>query len=144
MLLRNISHTLFVLILFTVICSSLYTDLSGVINLKPKKFKGRSQDSDNVWLVNFYTSLSQKSLKLARAYLEVAEKLKGRIHVGGLNCKDYQEFCAEFGYRDSPVIRYYPAGLKGDFATYNGKLDSDEIMKWALGNPPVDNEEPQA
>jgi protein disulfide-isomerase A6 len=90
---------------------SLY-ERSDVIDLNPTTFKSRVQDSDEVWLVEFYAPWCGHCKSLVPDYLKVAKALKGVVKVGAVNADEHRSLGSQFGVKGFPTIKLFGVNKK--------------------------------
>ncbi|XP_013389578.1 sulfhydryl oxidase 2-like [Lingula anatina] len=88
----------------------LYSENGPVTVLTGSNFKDTVPNSDNTWMVEFYSSWCGHCVRFAPTYLKVAQFVKGWrqvIRVGAVDCaQDYNTaLCKEYGIDMYPTIK---------------------------------------
>ncbi|XP_030242826.1 protein disulfide-isomerase A6 homolog isoform X2 [Drosophila navojoa] len=106
---------------------------SDVIELQPNDFKEQVLDSQDTWLVEFYTPWCPHCKNLAPEWIKVAKELKGKLKVGAVDASAHSELAAEYKVNGYPTIFYIPAQTEhaADAIEYKGsKRTAAGIIEW--------------
>jgi len=100
---------------------------SNVKKLTPNHFPDRT-DSKYTWIIHFYKKNNQQCYKLTEIFEKLAEKNKGMLRFGAIDCSEHEEFCARHKVFEHPTIMMFKGG-RGD--KYLGTVKAKPIQKWA-------------
>lgn len=112
----------FFLGLFFIIFTSayaLYPTSSDVVQLTASNFDRLVEQSDAVWVVEFFAPWCGHCKALVPEYTKAATALKGVVKVGAVNCDDEKSLAGRFGVRGFPTIKIFGADKKKPL-DYNG------------------------
>lgn len=107
--------------------SALYGKDSPVKTLSGKKFPGK--EANNEWLVEFYSTQDEKSVKFGSHYENIARDLSGKVKVGAVNCDKHAAFCRSMGAKHFPSFVYV---WEGKITKFDGELDEYLVYNFAI------------
>jgi len=102
----------------------------NVKKLTPNHFPDRT-DSKYTWIIHFFKKNNQQCYKLTEIFQKLAEKNKGMLRFGAIDCSEHEEFCARHKVFAHPTIMMFKGG-RGD--KYLGVVRAKPIQKWAKAN----------
>lgn len=120
--------------LFFIFFSSayaLYPSSSDVVSLTASNFDRLVEQSDAVWVVEFFAPWCGHCQALVPEYTKAATALKGVVKVGAVNCDDEKSLPGRFGVRGFPTIKIFGADKKKPL-DYNGARTAQGIVDSAL------------
>lgn len=113
-------------ILFTS-AYALYPSSSDVVMLTASNFDRLVEQSDAVWVVEFFAPWCGHCQALVPEYTKAATALKGVVKVGAVNCDDEKSLAGRFGVRGFPTIKIFGADKKKP-TDYNGARTAQVIF----------------
>ena len=112
---------------------NLFAKTSPVTSLRQGKFPGT--DAKNIWFVAFYAPWCGHCQQMKPAFEELAQRLRGFVRVGAVNCEKEQGLCAMEGVDSYPTLKMKKAGVS---TTYDGGgHGADQMREWVLDHLPV-------
>ena len=112
---------------------NLFAKTSPVTSLRQGKFPGT--DAKNIWFLAFYAPWCGHCQQMKPAFEELAQKLRGFVRVGAVNCEKEKGLCAMEGVDSYPTLKLKKAGVS---TTYDGGGHGAEQMReWVLDHLPV-------
>jgi len=117
-----------------------------VVTLTAANWDKETGSGKEVWAVEFYAPWCGHCKALAPVWAEAAEKLKGAVKFGAINCDDdaNRPVCAEFSVQGFPTIASVMGGK--ELKKYEGGRDVESIVNWGntlaekYGPPPDVNQ----
>ena len=120
--------------------SGFYGASSDVVNLGAADFDEKVRGSADLWLVEFYAPWCGHCKNLKPEWEQAATKLKGKVHVGAVDCTSHESLCGQFGVQGFPTIKFF-GSQKQEPEDYSGGRDAASIVafattKWSKMAPP--------
>ena len=109
----------------------MYPSSGDVVELTATNFQRLVEQSDNVWVVEFFAPWCGHCQQLVPEYKKAATALKGVVKVGAVNCDDHNSICGQFGVRGFPTIKIFGAS-KNTPTDFNGQRNAKGIAEAAL------------
>ncbi|XP_065834380.1 dnaJ homolog subfamily C member 10-like [Oscarella lobularis] len=94
----------------------------------------RSQQREEVWLIDFYAPWCGPCQQLIPVWNKVARILKEKARVAKVDCVSEDSLCQREGISSYPTMRLYPSGRTGTghYSDYSGWRDVNSIRAWAM------------
>jgi len=88
-----------------------------IVELDETNFEETVMESDEPWIVQFYTQKSRKSQATAQIFSDMATEVKGDIKVGKVEGSLYRKLAKEWEITEYPHMKFFPAdkSLAEDF-----------------------------
>ncbi|KAK9502734.1 hypothetical protein O3M35_011444 [Rhynocoris fuscipes] len=83
---------------------------SPVQELNPTLFKNAVASGDP-WLIDFYAPWCGHCVVFEPDFINIGQKLEGRISTGKVNCDKYYHLCQELSIPGYPTVRYFGVGI---------------------------------
>ncbi|EDW03773.1 GH10318 [Drosophila grimshawi] len=106
---------------------------SDVIELQTDDFAKQVLNSNEIWLVAFYTPYCKA---LTAEWIQAANELSGKgFKLGAMDVSKHMIKEKEYKFRDCLTIKYFPANtrLVSNAQDYHGKRNAADIISWAVG-----------
>lgn len=138
--------SLSVLILSCRHVAAVYGINGPVVILDDDGFKKNVSEGTEPWLVDFYQDNCGPCKEFAPEYSKTAEKLKGLVKVGVVDCGKSPETCSVAGLKTLPAVKFYSwERLKNPYngkwykdspVDYVGEMRAKKIIEFATGQLP--------
>lgn len=104
-----------------------------LVTLTSENFQEKIVDNPQPAIVEFYAPWCGHCKTLAPHYAKAADKLKGMVTFGTVDCTDQEELCGEYSVDGYPTLKVFE--MEADTPTdYQGPRDSSKgIAKYAKG-----------
>ncbi|TPX66536.1 hypothetical protein CcCBS67573_g07788 [Chytriomyces confervae] len=100
--------------------------LGTVFKLDSKNINSKLEES--AWIVKFYSPFCSHCIAFAPTWVEVAQKLKGTLNVGEVDCTVEKELCKKYEIMMFPSVVFIGAG---EPVTFKGTRTLDNLLKFA-------------
>ncbi|CAK1601248.1 unnamed protein product [Parnassius mnemosyne] len=111
--------------------NGLYHNDPYVITLSSGSFYAHL--TEGYHFVNFYSPFCPPCQNLADHWKKLAEKYKGIIKVGAVNCKYHNSFCYHnMRIGSYPTLLFYPNGKQGNYVYYRGEHTFGALEKFVM------------
>jgi len=101
---------------------------SDVVVLTESNFEQLT--SEGIWFVEFYAPWCGHCKKLAPTWEQLATQLKGKVHVGKVDCTVESNLARQFGIRGFPTLKMI---AEGDLREFKGERTLEGLAKFATG-----------
>ncbi|KAL0268318.1 UNVERIFIED_CONTAM: hypothetical protein PYX00_010310 [Menopon gallinae] len=120
-------------LIFTLIAAAkaLYPATSDVVLLNSGNFEKLVEQSESVWIVEFFAPWCGHCRALVPEYLKAATALKGFVKVGAVNCEEDKMLASRFDIRGYPTIKMFGADKKKPI-NYSGARTAEAIIDSAV------------
>ncbi|XP_022694430.1 protein disulfide-isomerase A6 homolog [Varroa jacobsoni] len=121
------------LLISVLICraAALYDSRDDVVELTDSNFRNRVQNSDEVWIVEFFAPWCGHCKNLAPEYKKAARALKGVVKIGAIDADQHKSIGGQYGIRGFPTIKIFIPGNSKPIE-YQGARTADGLVDAAL------------
>ena len=110
-----------------------YSKRSGVITLDASTFKSSVlEDTDNLWVVEFYAPWCGHCKALAPEYRKAAKALKSIAKLGAVDCDTEKELAGKYGVKGFPTIKIFGPETKRSPTDYQGQRTAQGLVNGVL------------
>lgn len=104
--------------------------LGKSISLTAESFQNLVTMSQEPWFIKFYAPWCGHCKAMAPNWIQLAKEMKGKLHIGEVNCDIETRLCKDVHLRGYPTILFFRGGERveydglrglGDFVTYANK-----------------------
>ncbi|CAH2076087.1 unnamed protein product, partial [Iphiclides podalirius] len=111
--------------------NGLYHNDPFVITLKSGTFFAHL--TEGYHFINFYSPFCPPCQNLVDHWTKLAEKYKGIVKVGAVNCKYHSAFCYHnMRISSYPTLLFYPNGKEGNFVYYRGEHTFQALEEFVI------------
>uniref|UniRef100_U5EMN8 Protein disulfide-isomerase A6 homolog n=1 Tax=Corethrella appendiculata TaxID=1370023 RepID=U5EMN8_9DIPT len=121
----------FILTIFSATTTALYSSSDDVVDLNPANFDRLVQQSDSVWVVEFYAPWCGHCKNLAPEFKKAATALKGVVKVGAINCDEHHSLCSQYSVQGFPTLKIFGASKTAP-TDFNGQRTAHGIAEAGL------------
>jgi protein disulfide-isomerase-like protein len=127
-----ISSTVF--LLFTACVSTLAATVDEKVVIAPYVVALNADTFDDfitaeaATIIKFYAPWCGHCKRMAPAFEEAAEQLKGEARIGDVDCTQHKEVCGQFGVRGYPTLKVF-RGSKDAVDAYQGQRKVEDFVK---------------
>lgn len=104
---------------------------NAVVDLTEDDFKEQVLNDKSIWMVEFFAPWCGHCKKLAPEWKDAANKLKGKVKLGAVDCTVHKGVCSKYGVRGYPTIKVFGANKKKP-TKYEQARTSGAIVSHAL------------
>jgi len=108
--------------------------VSGTVHDKPvqldnESFQAAIEDPENpMWFLKFYAPWCGHCKKMAPMLESAAEKLKGKMAIGKIDCTQHKDVCNKHKVKGFPTLKY---SIDGEVMDYSGGREELDIINFA-------------
>lgn len=115
---------------------------TAVFPLSDDNFESMVTGSADLWLIEFYAPWCGHCKSLKPEYIEAAEKLKGKVKLGAVNCDDAKGVCGQYNIKGFPTLKFFGTNKRSP-EEYNSPREAAAIVsfctqKWSSLAPPAE------
>ena len=112
----------------------LYDEKSGVEMVDEGLYNSKigSRNSDDIWLVEYYSPSCPHCREFVKTYSKVAKLYKGMVKVGAVDCAAQRRLCEKLHVEGVPRVDL--VGPNGRKKTYSGERSVKALDSWVAAN----------